>query len=349
MTENRYVYPRVWKYIQLTALILFFLYFGRTLFIPLSFGLLLAIISYPACKWLEARGWPMGLAVGTLLFLIIVIFISLLWLLAYEANLFVSEIPKVTEKIMFYMTEARSWLAFRFGVGQETQNNFFQRIIFSVEKSMSGSIGETLVATTSTILTLILIPIFGALFLLHRKTFVQFFLLVAGKDNEQKFKLILKQSITTYFKFVKGTFLVYCIVGVLNSVGLLLLGIEHAILFGIITAFMTIIPYIGIFISAALPVSIALITKDSIWYAIGVISVFSIVQYLEANVIFPRVVGEQLNLSTWAVLVAIIVGTILWGISGMILFIPFTAILKIFSDHIDELKPLNILLNRSIR
>ena len=171
--------------------------------------------------------------------------------------------------------------------------------------------------------------------------------MIVSIKNKEKLPIILNQSIHSYFNYIKGTFIVYCIVGVLNSIGLLALGINHAILYGMISSFMMVIPYIGILISAALPVSVALITKDSAWYPAGVIAIFVFIQYLESNVIFPRIVGEQLNLSTWATLVAIIIGTLLWGISGMILFTPFIAILKIISDNIEELKPINILLNRN--
>jgi predicted PurR-regulated permease PerM len=100
-------------------------------------------------------------------------------------------------------------------------------------------------------------------------------------------------------------------VGVLNSIGLLLLEIENALVYGLIAALMTIIPYVGIFISAALSDSIASLTKDSIWYPIGVVAIFTAVHYLEANVIYPKVVGAQLNLSTWATLVGIVLGTII--------------------------------------
>ncbi len=113
-----------------------------------------------------------------------------------------------------------------------------------------------------------------------------------------------------------------------------------------IAAFMTIIPYAGILISAALPVSVALVTKDSLWYAGGVVIVFSVVQYLEANIIYPKVVGQQLKLSTMAVLVTLIAGTLLWGIAGMILFVPFAGLLKVVTDRIPGLKALNILLAR---
>ena len=140
--------------------------------------------------------------------------------------------------------------------------------------------------------------------------------------------------------------LVYLIVGVLNSVGLYALGVKHAILFGMICAVMTIIPYIGIVISALLPITMVWISTGNVWYPIGVIAVFTFVQYLEANVIFPMVVGTELHVSTMAMLVAIIAGGIIWGVAGMILFIPFIAILKIVTDHVDDWKPLNVLLSR---
>ena len=177
-------------------------------------------------------------------------------------------------------------------------------------------------------------------------SFVKFLESLVGESYRENLHHLLHLSIVTYFRFVKGTFFVYIIVGILNSAGLLMLGIEHAVLFGMITAFMTIIPYIGIIISALLPLAVAIVTKDSLWYPAGVIAVFTFVQYLEANVIFPRVVGIQLNLSTWSTLVAIMAGTILWGVAGMILFIPMLAILKIISDQVGGLKSLNILLNR---
>lgn len=194
---------------------------------------------------------------------------------------------------------------------------------------------------------LVMIPIYAALFLYHRETFVRYLELVVGPEHHDKLHTILHESVYSYFKFVKGNFYVYCIVGLLNFMGLLALGIEHALLYGMLTSFMMIIPYVGIFISAAIPVSIALVTKDSVWYPVGVIFVFVFIQYLESNVIFPRVVGTQLNLSTWATLVAIVAATIIWGIAGMVLITPFLSILKIITDHVPAWKALNVLLNRA--
>ena len=205
---------------------------------------------------------------------------------------------------------------------------------------------DTLLVTINTVFILCMTPIYTALFLYHRQTFVRYLRMITPDQYQQKLDAILNQTIHTYFNYIKGMVLVYLIVGVLNSVGLYALGVKHAILFGMICAVMTIIPYIGIVISALLPITMVWISTGNVWYPIGVIAVFTFVQYLEANVIFPMVVGTELHVSTMAMLVAIIAGGIIWGVAGMILFIPFIAILKIVTDHVDDWKPLNVLLSR---
>ena len=228
------------------------------------------------------------------------------------------------------------------GITAATLNNWTDKL--------TGILGSKLSATIQIILNslfiALLIPIFTALIMSRRKVFVQFLKSVLPERHRQNFDKILLITIHTYFNYIKGMIMVYIIVGILNSIGLLALGVKHAILYGMLCAIMTIIPYIGITISALLPISVIWMQTGSFWYPLGVIAVFSLVQYLEANVIFPKVVGAQLEVSTLAMLVSIILGGIIWGVAGMVLFIPFVAIAKIISDHIEEWKPINLLLSR---
>lgn len=334
------------KYLQLIFISLVLLYFGKTLFVPVLFGLLLAFIAYPVCKWLELRHWKRAAAITLVISFIAILFLLLLGLLAYELNLFLHDLPLITNKLKSYTPGIQHWVSDNTGLTSDTQSDWLKKIVTDIQNGLSTYLKTLFSATVSTIFMLIMIPIYASLFLYHRETFVKYLESVIGQSYRNQLHQVLRQSILTYFHFVKGTFFVYLIVGALNSTGLLLLGIQHAILYGMITAFMTIIPYVGIIISASMPVTIALITKDSLWYPVAVVLIFTFVQYLEANVIFPRVVGAQLNLSTWSTLIAIIAGTILWGVAGMILFIPLLAILKIISDQVDDLKSINILLNR---
>lgn len=323
------------------------LYYGKVFFTPLLFGLLIAMIMYPACRTMERKGLPRSMAIGIILLFVTVLMLAIIWLLNVQVHIFLDKLPLLAERLSGTSENMGLWLEDAFGVSANDQTVYFQKFTENAESNVGKVLTSIFSATVSTLVLLLLTPIFSALFLYHRGTFVRFLESIVSLENHQKLHVILNESILSYFKFAKGTFYVYCIVGVLNSIGLLLLGIENAIVYGLIAALMTIIPYIGIFISAAIPVSIAYLTKDSMWYPIGVIAIFTVVQYLEANVIYPKVVGAQLNLSTWATLVGIVIGTIIWGIAGMILITPLLAILKIVSDYIPEWKPVNLLLNRA--
>jgi predicted PurR-regulated permease PerM len=137
---------------------------------------------------------------------------------------------------------------------------------------------------------------------------------------------------------------VYLTVGLLNSIGLLIIGVPHPFLFGFIASILTFIPYVGIMISSLLPIAVSWITFNSIWYPLGVILVFSVVQALEAYIIFPFAVGSRLKINTLVIIVMITMGGILWGAAGMILFIPFISIVKLIADRTEGLKTLSLLL-----
>ncbi|GGK48176.1 hypothetical protein GCM10007963_15650 [Lutibacter litoralis] len=164
----------------------------------------------------------------------------------------------------------------------------------------------------------------------------------SNKKND--IREVLTETINTYYNFVKGMLLVYLIVGVLNSIGLAILGIPNPIAYGFIASILTFVPYIGIIISSLLPIAISWITFDSMWYPLGIIFVFTIVQILEANIIFPLVVGNRLKLNPLVIIIAIILGGIIWGTAGLILFIPFISIIKLIADRTESLKTLSLLL-----
>src|SRR5665647_2293168 len=330
------------KYLQVIFFSAVILYFGKTLFIPLFFGLLIAMIMFPICKWLEGHGWSKTLAITACLLIVTILFAALLALLIWQLNVFSKDAPAIVNKINEVMEEMQIWMIKNIGIKDVLQNNWTEKL--------TGTFGDilksTFQTTINTLFILFLTPVYTALFMYHRKVFVQYLKLVTPGKYQQQLDTILRQTIHTYFNYIKGMILVYLIVGILNSIGLFALGVKNAILFGMLCAIMTIIPYIGIFISALLPISVVWMETGNIWYPLGVIAVFSFVQYLEANVIFPKVVGTQLNVSTLAMLVAVIAGGIIWGVAGMVLFIPFVAILKIISDNIEEWKPINLLLGR---
>jgi predicted PurR-regulated permease PerM len=335
------------KWIQVIFFGVLILYFGKVLFVPLLFGLLVALVTFPICKKMEKKGLPRSISITILLTGVIILFAALGWLLGIEINIFLKDSPLISKRLSELTPDIENWIENTFHLSPPDQSVWLKKLTANLDQDITGFLKNVFNTTVSTLVMLVMIPIYAALFLYHRETFVRFMSVIVGENHKNQLQMVLNESVISYFKYIKGNFYVYCIVAALNCIGLFALGIRNALLYGILTSFMMVIPYIGIFISAAIPVSIALVTKDSVWYPIGVILIFVLIQYLESNVIFPWIVGTQLNLSTWATLVGIVAATLLWGIAGMILVSPFLAILKIITDHVPAWKPLNILLNRS--
>src|SRR3546814_5216445 len=104
------------------------------------------------------------------------------------------------------------------------------------------------------------------------------------------------------------------IVAVLNTGGLYLLGIQYAWFFGTLASLLLLIPYIGIAIGSLLPALFALATKDSAWYALGVIGWFQVVQFLEGNFITPNIVGGKVSINPLMAIISLLLGGLLFGL-----------------------------------
>ena len=134
------------------------------------------------------------------------------------------------------------------------------------------------------------------------------------------------------------------IVAVLNTVGLMLMGIEYAWFFGSMASLLMLLPYIGIAIGSILPALFALATKDSALYAVGVIAWFQVVQFLEGNIITPNIVGGKVSINPLMAIIVILLGGMIFGLAGLILALPMTATLKVIFDAIPSMEPIGYLI-----
>lgn len=334
------------KMLQLVFFTTAILYFGEAIFVPLSFALLIALILFPFCKKLEQKKIPRSIAIAIALTIVIVLFCLLIYVFIWQLNYLKKDLPVLWQKTRAALLQFEQWFNINFGAAFNMQEGWMEKALSSSGSSLSSFLQSGIKTIGSLVFALFIIPVYTALFLYHRERFVRFISTLVPEKHHQRLRAVLHEASFAYHKYIVGLIKVYLIVGTLNSIGLLLLGVDHAILFGMLTAFMTMIPYAGIIISSLLPITVAWVTTNSIFYPLAVVAIFGFVQYLENSVIFPKVVGESLNVSTWSILVALMAGGLLWGVSGMVLFMPFIAILKIVSEHIEEWKPINILLGR---
>lgn len=309
--------------------------------VPLAFAAFLSVVMLPIVKKLERRKLGPAISIIIVLAATVVILGLLTWLVVDQVVGLVNDLPNLQAKFENYINHISNTLQQDFAVSLSDQNKFLAEAV----KTGSAYLGDVLISTTNTLSVLIQIPIYIFLFLIYRDKFKDFFLSLIPGDNEFAWKKDMERVIQGY---ISGLTWVTLIIACLNCIGLLALGIDHAIFFGILSGVLTIIPYVGIIIGALFPLIMALITKDSIWYAVGVVCVFAVVQFLEGNFITPRITGSKVSINALAAIIALVIGGKVLGIAGMILAVPAIGVLKILLPHSEHLKPFVILLEDKV-
>jgi predicted PurR-regulated permease PerM len=294
------------------------------------------VVLMPLVKRLEKR-IPSTLAITIVLLATLTAFILCGFLITKQLASLISDLPNLETKFNMWVDQISDSLRSELGMSVREQNQLLKNSL----TNLGGYATELLSITTNVISLLIQIPIYIFLFLIYRDRFKAFFLSLLSTEDELVWKKDIENVVQGY---ISGLLLVTIIIAILNSVGLLVLGVDHAIFFGVLSGILTIIPYVGIFIGAALPVVMTLLTKDSLWYPAGVIIIFSIVQFLEGNFITPRITGSKVSINALAAIIALLIGGKMLGIAGMILAIPILGIIKIILSHTTHLKNFVVLI-----
>lgn len=339
--KNSHAFLTILQYLVFGSAIL---YVGRPFFIPLSFAVLISCILYPVCIWLEQHGIKKMTAILLSLTLVLLLVGGVIFLFIQQIFSFSSEWSTLQTKLLETYDSFSVWITNEYGISKEKQMDWLANVINQSGSDAMTFLRKTISAGTISGVLFILIPIYVVLILYHRERWVEVVYRIFPAQRKERIREILHLSIQSYYNFIKGMLLVYLIVGALNSLGLLALGVPHAFLFGFTASILTFIPYAGIIIASLLPITLSWVTYSSIWYPIGVIGIFSVVQYLEANVIFPLAVSNRLKINTLVTFAAIVLGGILWGVAGLILFIPFLGIFKMVADRTPALRTWAILL-----
>ena len=326
-----------------SLLLVLALYFGKSVLVPLLAALLFAFMVLGLVKRmdrLKVPEWLSALA-GTLL----VVFsgIGLFMFFSWQIMQFSEDMPAMEASIEKKKQSINQYIEKKYNVSKREQNNWLDEKTNEALKSAQSSIGQFFTATGAVLAALFLIPLFMFFFLLYRRKIKEFIMLIQPTRHERNVELLKDVSMVGR-QYLKGMGLVMLILAVVNSVGFMILGIEYAILLGAMTAVLNIIPYIGVLLGSLLPVSMALVTNDSIWVAVGALGVCVFTQFLENNFITPKIVGSSVNVNPFASILALLVGGIIWGLPGMIMAIPIAGIIKVVFDRIKVLEPYGYML-----
>lgn len=317
---------------------------GDTILIPMILGLLFSLLLIPLSNFMERKlHFPRTLA-GILS---VIIFFGVLgyglFLLASQLTLLKEDFPAFKEQIMDGAGKLQSWVSQQFGIQHKEQMEFINKTASKSVDSGTLFLGTALVSLSSLFILFVFTFLYTFFLLIYRGHIVKF-LLFANRVQDRSIVLdVVHQVQYVVKKYLIGLLIQMSLISLLVFIVLSLIGVKYSLLLALITGVFNVLPYVGIF-SSMLIIAILTFATSSFTHVALVIVALIIVHMIDSNFIVPKIVGSKVKVNSLFAMLAIIIGEMVWGISGMFLAIPILAIVKIVMDRIKELKPWGFLL-----
>lgn len=317
---------------------------GKSLLAPLLFSLLMAFLLLPYANFLERKfRLNRSLAAIKAVVLMIAVLYGILYFFGSQLTELWADWPLLVKQVSVAFQDIQHWIATTFHVNMRKQDSY---LTDSAEKALSTSavvIGSTLLTLSSSLLFLAFTLLFTFFILNYRRLLFKFLTTIFAEEHKMRVSEIVTEIQRIIKKYITGLFLQMLIVTILMVSVLSLLGVKYAILLGLIAGIFNIIPYLGISTSLIISALITFATAGAT-KALFVIFAFIGVHTIDGNLLMPLIVGSKVKINALFAFIGIVVGEMIWGISGMFLCIPYIAMLKIIFERIDGLQPWGMLL-----
>lgn len=344
------IFSRVNQYLFFFVLLVVVMYFGRTFIIPIVFASMLAMLMAPLCRRFDGWGFPRPLSTFLCVFILALVIAGMGVLIGAQIATFGKDIDKIKQKGNEMVTKGHQYIEQRFGIEPEKQKEVVKEQAKKAQESQAQSKGggslvtRVLSGITSAVGGIILTLVFTFLFIFSKEKYESFFLRLYKDKDEREVKKLVGDISRVAQKYLQGRAMSITIIWIMYSIGLSIVGIKNAILLAGIAALLTLIPYVGTVLGGLFPVFMALVTEDSMQPALMAVLVMFVIQTIDNYFIEPNVVGGEVSLSALTSILSIIAGGMIWGVAGMILFLPMVGIIKIICDHVEPLKPIGFVI-----
>jgi predicted PurR-regulated permease PerM len=321
---------------------------GQSILSPIAFAALFSFLLLPISRWLERHISYIPLAIVLSMIIALLPLIGLLVLFSVQFATVINDIPAIGRKLRSGLEQVIAFVEQyvnldTFSIEESLKSNFSQLIEAPLQ-----ILGQSLSSGSNILISILLTVLFTFFIMLYRTSFKNFFLMQFSRSKRDEAMVIMEQVERVLKEYLTGLLAVILILGVLNSIGLYLIGINYAAFWGFLAACLAIIPYIGTTLGGTFPFVYALATTGTLWQPAAVVLLYMSIQTLEGNFITPKVVGSSVSINPFAAIVFLFVGGMIWGVSGLILALPFVAVLKVVMEHIAPLQPVSELLSSDV-
>jgi len=324
--------------------ICFFINVAQGILIPFAFAILLTVLLLPIVSFLESQKISRVLSIGIAILLAGGFIGGIIYFLSSQIAGFVQDVPSIKQHLNDHIIDIQKWIKTKFNISFTEQNQYIAEQADKLKASGTGYIKTTFFSITDTLLVLFLMPIYTFLLLYYRLHIRNFLFSVFKKEYNAHVQSVINKSKIMIHSYMVGLLIEMAIIASANSIGLVILGIKYAIFFGVLSAVLNIIPYIGMFTATLFTVLVTLTTSYNTSDIVWIIVIFYGIHIIDTNFLVPRIVASRLRINALISILGIVIGGALTGISGLFLSVPAIAFIKIICDHIDSLKPWGILM-----
>ncbi|AQZ95047.1 AI-2E family transporter [Halopseudomonas phragmitis] len=310
---------------------------------PFLIGMLLAYLGDPLVDRLERKGisrvWGVSLVFALATFLLILMLLILVPLLGSQIVTLKDQVPAMID---WFNNTALPWVQSTLRISLSD----FQ--LADVRETLKDNLGQTggllsailAQATRSTmalltwVANLVMIPVVGFYLLRDWDQIIVRCRELLPRHREPLVVKLVGECDEVLGAFIRGQLLVMLALGVIYSLGLWLVGLELALLIGMLAGLASIVPYLGFFVGISAALIAAIFQFGDLFHLVAVVAVFGIGQIIESTLLTPLLVGDRIGLHPVAVIFAILAGGQLFGFVGILLALPVAAVVMVLLRHV---------------
>jgi putative permease len=318
---------------------------GKQLLSPLIFSCLFSILLLPLASFMEKKfRFRRGLASILSVLMLLAAVSTIIYIVGVQMGNLADDWPQFKMQLNNSYSEIQHWIAVKFHINASRQLTYVKSATSKVLDSGTEVVGVTLISLSSFLLFLVFTFIYTFFFLTYRRIIMHFLVSVFLEENSLVVHDIIEQVQQILRKYIIGLLIEMCVVSVVVCIAFWVLGIKYAVLLGLITGLFNIIPYIGIFTAMLISVLVTFATAAATGKLLLVITTLVITHLVDSNILLPVIVGSKVKINPLITVLGVVIGEMIWGVSGMFLSIPVIAVSKIIFDRIESLRPWGILL-----
>jgi predicted PurR-regulated permease PerM len=315
----------------------------KSVLAPLVLSIVLALVILPAVNGLEKIGFNRLFSGLTVVSLIAITLLGIGFVAFIQLKDLGSSVGDIENTLFSRINTLANQLPENLQPPTLREVDDIEKVLPDNMGAVGSFLGDAIKLTGEVVGSITLIPIFIFFILFYRRRISQFLDWI-DSNGSGEFKVATQESKQMVQSYLSGMGLVILINATLATLGLWGIGISYALLLGVISALLTVVPYIGTFLGALIPIAFAFLTKDSIAYGFGVMALYAVIQFTENNFISPIILGNSVNVNPFASILALLLMSQYWGVIGMVMAVPLMGILVILIDHSENLQSFNLLL-----